>query len=32
MTTTRTEIIDFIQSLDYNIIENIGDDFIFEPL
>jgi len=32
MTTTRDDIIHYIQSLEYTLIKNIEDDFIFEPL
>lgn len=31
MTTTQEEIINYIKSLNYSLITNIADDFIFEP-
>jgi len=32
MNTTREHIINYIKSLNYVLINNIGDDFIFEPI
>ena len=32
MPTTRENIIDYVVSLKYKLIQNLGDDFIFEPL
>jgi len=31
MTTTQYEVITYIKSLNYNLIQHIGDDYIFEP-
>jgi FkbM family methyltransferase len=31
MLTTQEDIIHYIQSLNYKVVKNIGDDFIFEP-
>jgi Trk K+ transport system NAD-binding subunit len=31
MKETQQEIINYIKSLDYTLVKNIGDDFIFEP-
>lgn len=32
MNTTQIEIIKYIESLDYKLINQIGDDFVFEPI
>jgi FkbM family methyltransferase len=32
MKTTQKEVINYIENLNYKLITNIGDDFIFEPL
>jgi len=32
MKTMQNEIINLIKSMNYNIVENYGDDFIFEPI
>ena len=32
MKTTQEEIIIYIKSLNYKLVRQVGDDFIFEPL
>ena len=32
MKQTQEEVINYIKSLNYTLIKNIGDDFIFEPI
>ena len=32
MKTTQNEMINMIRSMNYNLVGNYGDDFIFEPI